>query len=561
MATDYWRPTQGRLENDVGRSFNARFASTRTTSFQFGGEDSAERSLWGALLRSEALADFQSINRARQNLGRYILASALGVEQRSPDAGFRLLLRGRDGNGVAEAARGYIERGPIGSVARVANEIAHIEWTPLLVVPSLKFLTSAADVLDRDRLEPLLTRLCSNFDRLSRPTALARAESTLLEAPSDAQTIAAQFALDLAMGSEDALTLQTLRRVIYAIDWSTQPVETVDQWVHFIRSALNAGGDVQMVAESAFFNLLPIRREDLAPLTKVERAGAMTVAVSALQTSSPEDLTNEEAAAAAESLVGALEGIREAASQGSFSFGRTYDAGALLVTLLLRRPELPYWDEVVSFVSDPNVQRADKLDALDLLVTNIESVPEDVRDALREGFDGVKSRNTSDFLPDPAPGFESILLRLGSALGTMTPSAVLQDLLVFASSANPALRVQAARAAAHVEFADDAAGLSVVLLLSRDPVPDVRAAACRALLSRRWGRPDDENALVWPRVSELLSEGGREPTLGVLLGLFEGVETRVDAPLPIKSRIRTLAAEHPSWAVRTMAGRVAEGWS
>ena len=113
---------------------------------------------------------------------------------------------------------------------------------------------------------------------------------------------------------------------------------------------------------------------------------------------------------------------------------------------------------------------------------------------------------------------------------------------------------------AFVDFGDDAAGLSIVLLLSRDSDPDVRALACRASLvaggqvrmrTRPWfGRTWSnccQKAVVnlrwvsclgsskaWTQESTLRGSSGRGWVCSQI--------------------------EHPSWAVRTMATRLEERW-
>ena len=100
------------------------------------------------------------------------------------------------------------------------------------------------------------------------------------------QAIAARFALNLARASTDALTLQTLRRLVYAVDWSTQPADLVDDWIEFIRSSLGAGNDAQMLAEAAFLNLLSTRHDELVELARSVASDTSGVAMSALRTSS-----------------------------------------------------------------------------------------------------------------------------------------------------------------------------------------------------------------------------------------------------------------------------------
>ncbi len=558
--------TAAALEADLVRSFEARFAA-RVVSIMFRGEDVAERSLWGAVLRSEALGDFQAVTQARANLGRYLLVSAAGIEGRSPEAGFALMLRGRDGVGLARAARVYLDAGPLNAVVRFGNHLSDVEWPPLVVVPAMKFLTESADVLDPDSIPRLLGRLCGDFARLIHPTAFTRAESDVLGAITavarvgdpDTQTTAARFALELANATADGLTLQSMQPVLRAIDWSRQPQGLVDAWVDFIRISLNAKDDSALVAETALYTLLQGRPEELLSLARALRPNTVTVALAALESGAAGHLTVGEAMAAAEGLTETLQGIRNAAAKGSFSWGSSYDPGEVLGGLLLDRPELvTYWDSLVSYVADPQVSRAHKVDTLNLLASRFDALPESVRRLLRDEFAGIGTAETPALLPHA--GFEAAWLRLGSQLGVLQPNRALQELLALASNASPVSRLQAATAVPFVRLNDDAAALSIVLLLSRDSDSAVRATASRALLIRSWGDSDHEDALVWPRVLELLSESGREPILGVLRGLYDGGDARATLPKSITSRVGLLATGHPSWAVRTMARRLESRW-
>ena len=66
---------------------------------------------------------------------------------------------------------------------------------------------------------------------------------------------------------------------------------------------------------------------------------------------------------------------------------------------------------------------------------------------------------------------------------------------------------------------------------------------------------------MWPRVLELLSEVGREPTLGVLLGLRTGLSAGVEPPDSVKTRVSQIASRHLSWSVRTVGEQVLGLWA
>ena len=231
--------------------------------------------------------------------------------------------------------------------------------------------------------------------------------------------------------------------------------------------------------------------------------------------------------------------------------GSTYDAPAILAALVVRRRDLQgYWRDVVDYVCDAAVIRADKVGILRVLADQFQRIPNDVIDSLRERFGTIRADDVKEFFP--SGGFESVWLRLASLLGALDEYQTLQELLKLASNSAPLRRQEAASAAAFVRVADEGAILTMALLLSRDSDSLVRATATRALLRRTWSGPE-QRELVWTRVNELLSEPGRTPTAGVVRGLLDGVASSEETPPTITDRVHGLAQNHPSWLVRTTA--------
>jgi hypothetical protein len=553
------------LEDDLKRSFEARF-STQSHTIHLGGTDSSEQALRGALLRSELLGDFGQIIDARKNLGKYLLLSAAGIEDRPAAAGFALLFRGREASALAQAAVECVQKGPIEPVMQFGSQLADIDWPPMVVDASLKFLEQAADVLDRRRVDILLTRLCNSYETLIRPTAFHRAESDVLSAiteitrvaDSSSQSTAARFGVNLARSTSDLLTLQSLRTLPDAIDWTKQPTAMVDEWIEFIQVALNDSDGKKMLAEAALFELLSVRAEQLLGILRQSRPNSTAIATAALVGDFLDRLTESEASGAARDVASVLRRTRDSAAKGSFSMGSTYDAPAILAALVIRRPDLQdYWRDVVDYVCDGAVIRADKVGILRVLADQFQRIPKDVIDSLRARFGTIKSNDVKEFFP--SGGFESVWLRLAFLLGALDEYQTVQELLKLASNSAPLRRQEAANAAAFLRVADEGAILAMVLLLSRDSDSFVRATATRALLSRAWSGAEQQE-LVWIRVSELLSEPGRMPTAGVVRGLLDGVVSREEIPPTIADRIHDLAQNHSSWLVRATAQKLEDKW-
>jgi hypothetical protein len=551
------------LERDVSLSFEGKFENPRRSSLRFQRYDETEQALWGALLRAETLADFEAINDARKNLGRYLLISSAGIKERSPDAGFLLLVRGGDAKGVAGAATAYLDRGPLHVIVRLGNQTVQRTWYPLELIPTLKLIALAADVLEPELVPPTLQRLCDSYDALIRPMALQWATSDVIEAmaalarvaPVDMQATAATFALMLAQSTSDGMALQALPTLVHAIRWADQPDDIVDRWIAFVRGAMSSQDDRRLVAESAMYALLPRRTEELFEFARLVLSGSQALAVAAASTGLLARLTEGEVADLSDTLVQSMQGTQEAAVRGSFSMGGGHDAAALFAMVLTQRLSGPsLWYRLMAFLSNADVSWTDKRRSLEVLLDHVDKVPSDVIDQMKAGFEAMTTVGKFASWLDDADGVDSVTLRAASALKAMTTEAILYELLRLAASGKASERIEAARAAAYVDVADDGVMLSLLLLLSRDSVPVVRAHASQALLMRSWDEQLRGLSLVWARVRELLSDSGRESILGGLQGLNQSRWSQL--PPDILRQVEGLAARHPSWRVRILAEKV-----
>jgi hypothetical protein len=553
--------TASGLETDADLRFDERFASVLVSTIRFRNEDRAERALWGALLRSETWGDFQATNRARRNLGKYLLSTSAGQQERDPVAGLTMLLRGGDANALVMATDICLARGPLAAVGTLGKTVAESMWRPLVVVPSIRFLTRAADVLDDNVLELLAHRLCSEFQALKNPTALSRSEPDLLQAMAavvraarpETQAIVASYVLSLVNETRDALTLQSVSHVIRAVEWSAQQNPLVDEWIQLIRRSLGARTDVSVAAETALFELLDVRADELLNIVRETQPMSPLLAAAALYAGSPHLLTQEEVSAAAGRLAQTLAAIREAANARRFSMGRNLDAGAILARLLLHYDAAhPYWPELVDYITDPNVSALDKQGPVEVLSRDIGSIPTMQRQILKTRFGGMRGV-AEPFNADPE--FEGCVLRIGLGVGAMSDQSALEVLLGLAAANVSRRRLEAAHAGGMLPPINDPAVLAVLLVLSRDFDFTIRSAACRSLASRRW--PEEyENGLVWPRLTELLSEGGRGPIAGVLIGLRQRAGGHHHLPRQIISRVMRMADDHQSSMIRTLAQQV-----
>jgi hypothetical protein len=145
----------------------------------------------------------------------------------------------------------------------------------------------------------------------------------------------------LAINTTDPLTLQSIPPVLRVIDWRKQSSQVVDWWIAYIGAVLEQSNDAAFLAEAALFSISRPRPGEAMSLARAKRPGSRTVVLLAIFEGAAAELSEDEATSVAHSLTVDLRGIREAAARRSFSFGSSYDAGALLAELLLARPELP----------------------------------------------------------------------------------------------------------------------------------------------------------------------------------------------------------------------------
>ena len=93
------------LTEFLSTSFQRSLANPYSRTITFQAQDPTEARLRGALVRSELLADWHDIRRARRLFGRYLVLSKLGTQGGVPAAALELMRRAGDGDGLKAAAR------------------------------------------------------------------------------------------------------------------------------------------------------------------------------------------------------------------------------------------------------------------------------------------------------------------------------------------------------------------------------------------------------------------------------------------------------------------------
>ena len=232
----------------------------------------------------------------------------------------------------------------------------------------------------------------------------------------------------------------------------------------------------------------------------------------------------------------------ESASAGVTSLGG-YQSSNIAVAFVLRFPSDKLWDEIVQHLLDSQVDAGLKNLAVERLAENVTRIPSNVAEKLRLGIDSLMAseRNSVPFTQSDSKVFGEAV-RLSAALGATPKSVVLETVLRLATGGVKD-RIQAAKTIPFgISESDVTWGHALLLQLSYDQDPSVRAAAGNALV-RTLAVSSELTDTVYSRIINLMKSDGIKVPLGVLHAIQRNAQSLGLELVPLVDPIREVASD------------------
>lgn len=561
-----WRASEG-TQAFVGEAFEKKVAGLRKTRrFSFG--DSVMDPTSAALFAAELSGDTAKIRRQRETLAQ------LRVLRPDADADWAIaealrLLRQCDAKDPLEATLRYVRaQGPNDALHRAARTILRRTSFPDRVGRSdVAVLAASSDLLSQHDLRAAIGGVNSYLtgtregglatDRLTqwaRHDEAWRAVRQLLPG-SLLDSDVADAAISYLEGSSDIAEplVSTLAGLSGVIEWSRVPERTTDRWRTWAQRA-SADDD------SLLFREVVLDAIDGAHATKTflpRPTGLRLGARLYNELSEGAVADSDELAAAERSCREAMREIREGAKHGRYAFGGV-NAGEVAAALCVAFEREGLWEPLAEYLLDGRVASHDKAPALERLARAPGTVPEPVRQQLREAGTSLLQPGVETFGSPPLPIMPSAL-RAGMALSIFTWQQAISSITQLAGLERVDAKVEAARSACFARpesGAMDAVGI-LLLQLSHDYDPVVRGEAARSL-GVVLNDLDDIRDTAVKRLSELLSADGILIPLSTLRGLGAVANAHHEFPSILASSVQELSTAHPARVVKIVAGEVAQ---
>lgn len=535
----------------VEDSFKRMFRSQTRT---IGGRGDA--TLFFASLHFELLGD-SAVYALRKESSLMKLVQVMGTRQADAaevaDA-LRLLRHSGAKSEIDLAVERVRATGPLEALKKDSQQIVTNRSVPRMLRPAeLRILRAAADLMTEDEARTALgivRRVIEAGGAQSSPGSVqldvVRLEPAWLAA-SHLASVAGEdesvsdLLLDAAMArrQNDELWDKAVGRALRILDWENISPAARSRWQDFF--TWNPG---HMPATQSVFEAF-VHREgasEEAPLESLEAvANRVNSAIAGVE------LSDFEVTASIEIVRASLAVIREQATHGVWSF-RFLDPADVAAGLIIFADASDLWDDLCSFLTDPQVQRSDKSGALDRLASAPVELPRQVEAALRHAGRSLLDATADYFEGSSVTPFPSALRFLASRR-LIEESETFSLVAKMSGSNDPESREEASRTVA--VLASSAATpwlLTQAMQLSHDSEPKVRAHAARALAlfctSLSDFRESAENRLV-----ELMTEEG---TLVPILAMRQMRQSE-NVSDTAKRMIGALAEHHASRTVRREA--------
>nr|WP_274636489.1 hypothetical protein [Microbacterium bovistercoris] len=500
----------------------------------------------GAGYRSLTLAELSGhlgfIRGEREKLGKVLILERGDSAERVREA-LRLLRQGRATKALQAAITWIRAQGPSASLVDdaliVTSRIKSAGWC---TEQDLLILEGASDFLSPQQKDeaisaallfaetPQLQRQMSwsSWERLWKTVARLVPASTR---HNEIASLAYRF-----IEEQDSLSqpiTNTLARLVASLEWEEIGSDVSDQWLSLAETTdhdLDTSALLHAIEENVRGVVPPIPLE-----LGLERAARLA------DHGLPEDDNGASVSALTGYLGGLLRTEVEHASKGMMSVGG-YQVANIAVAFALRFPDDELWDEIVSHLTDSRVDASLKNLAADRLAENVTRLPVSVATRLRDNIQLlIASERRSGMFTQSGSTVFGEAVRLSAALGATPRSDLLQIVLQLATSGVKE-RIEAAKAIPlTISEADATWGHVLLLQLSHDPDPSVRAAAGHALV-RALAVSSELTDAVYSRTIELLKSDGIKVPLGVLHAVQRTARSLNRELQPLVDQIEVLAS-------------------
>jgi hypothetical protein len=525
------------------RTFNT-WAQDNTVTV--GAPDDVSDKLNAAALTASHLGDHGGWCHQASLLGRDTLMQL--DRHADPDIAYRGLtwLRMADDEGALKlAVQHLVADGPASAVALAAADVRLDVATRTTAPSDLALLQHGGDLLDEETVDRtvnwLLAALKDPRPFVGRTSALYVVEFRLVEtlaaiaAHPNAQKVLVNHVIALP-GQQDQMMAISWARVVRALPDEAWNAETA-------RSAGQNADAHRIELRMAMLRVAARHDGDAkALLTNEVRSGSL-YALGAI--GDVRELSTEDVAPQIDSLAEQAEGLIRAAQAGRFGMGG-HDIGSDLALLNAWHPEAAKWGPLLDLLTHAEVAIHDKRGALQTLASLAAQLPDDTKAQLKPLAMSIADRTA----PQPVSIFDDArdlvgeAANLAVALGPPDPTwstRILLDLL----SGRPDHRYWAALIARRLKRPQDT---GVLVSLTQDPDPDVRAGAAAGLASLVSTEPED--SIVASALQHCLRDPGRKVPATIAVVLADASDRG-----PVARHALAELRTHPSAFVRATAAR------
>lgn len=336
----------------------------------------------------------------------------------------------------------------------------------------------------------------------------------------------------------------TLARLVSRIDWDQVASERCKRWMEWAREAEPSLENKVLIA-AVEENICKFERQ-VPEGFGIERAAFL---------SDKDEISARDHETIPEIFRYLSQKLRSEASDarnGRISYGG-YQTLNVAVAFVLRFDDAELWEAIVDYILDPDVDRSLKTLGIDRLAENAHAIPRGARVRIKESIHALlgSSSKISLFERSESTVFAEGM-RLSAVLGAQSKSSILAGVMKLTSSTVKD-RIEAAKTIPFcLQDSDATWGHALLLQLSYDSDPNVRAASGHALV-RSSGAKSDLTESLDARVNELLVSDGIRVPLAVLHALQRETKAGASGVERFFGKVASLAESGASYVIRGAA--------